>query len=343
MRESLLSLLILTFCFLSGKGQTHLSLFDTLYQLEDIRITLQYPFDSLYRSNQDEIKAFITVESKTGVLLKDEAITLNLRGKFRRMKCDMPPLLLNFRKSTLRRLELNEIDEIKLVTHCLKSPEGQENLMEERLCYQLYEAISPYSYRSIWLNVTYIDELKKHNSITSGAFFLEPDKVIMSRYGLEEKKQFNLAEDSVHFESYSNMVAFNCLIGNRDWSIIMSRNAKLFYSAVSAKFIIIPYDFDYSNLVSPTYRRETRPETMAHTYDRLYQGEYFQDKSGNILKGFLSQKEKVMETLMTSPGLLKDEQRKKIAKYLESWFDYVSKKTVSELTYGTVIPYKGGL
>ena len=343
MREILLSFLITTFCLMSGKGQSGISLFDSLYHLEDINITLRYPFDSLYRTNQEEIKATLTLESKNGLLLKDEPVTLNLRGKFRRMKCDMPPLLLNFKKSTLRRLELNEIDEIKLVTHCLKSPEGLENLMEERLCYQLYESFSPYAYRSIWVNVTYTDALGKYHAISSNAFFLEPDKVIMSRHDLVEKKLFNIAEDSVHFESYSNMVAFNCMIGNRDWSIVMSRNAKLFYNATIAKFVIIPYDFDYSNIVSPTYRRETRPEQMVHTYDRIYQGEYFANESGAILKAFLPQKDKLLETVRTSPGLLKEDQRKKIAKYLDTWFDYVEKKSISELMYGTVIPYRGGL
>jgi hypothetical protein len=328
---------------MAGFAQTGRSLFDTLYAQEDLKISLTYPFDSLYRTNQEEIDAILTIESKTGVLLKNEEMTLNLRGKFRRMKCDMPPLLLNFKKSTLRQLGLSEIDEIKLVTHCLKSPEGQENLQEERLCYQVYEVLSPYAYRSIWVTVTYIDAQGKEDPVTSGGILIEPDKSIMARYGLVEKKQFNVSGDSIQFESYSTAVAFNCMIGNRDWSIVMSRNAKLFYDSTTSKFIIIPYDFDYSNVVGASYRRETRPESMTHPYDRLYQGEYFSTRSGEILKKFEGNKETVLNVVQTAPGLMGPEQRKKIAKYFETWFDYISKKSAVDLPYGTVISYKGGL
>src|SRR5688572_14821109 len=119
-----------------GKGQSSPSLFETLYGLDEVSITLTYPFDSLYRSNREEIDAQITIQSKEGVLIKNEKITMNLRGKFRRMKCSMPPLLLNFKKSTLRNLNLDNIDEVKLVTHCLDTPEGEENLQEELMCYR---------------------------------------------------------------------------------------------------------------------------------------------------------------------------------------------------------------
>lgn len=328
---------------MTGFSQSGKSIFDTLYVLEDVRITLTYPFDSLYKTNQDEIEATITIESKSGILFENEELKLNLRGKFRRMKCEMPPLMLNFKKSMLRDAGLNKIDDIKLVTHCLTTPEGQTNLQKEYLCYKLYENISPYAYRTLWLTVTYIDALSIEESVTSAGFLIEPDKSMMARYGVIEKKLFNVAEDSINFESYSAMAAFNCMIGNRDWSIIMSRNAKLFFDPVIGQYIVIPYDFDYSNVVGASYRRESRPETMVHPYDRIYQGEYFVNRSGEILTSFLRQKEKVLENIDQSNGLMDNATRKKIAKYCETWFQFVSKVPAAELTYGMVIPYKGGL
>jgi len=342
MRKFLLSF----FLFLSFSraiiGQSGISIFDSLYTLQDIRLTLTYPFDSMYKANQEEIKATLSIESKSGILLKNEEITLVIRGKFRRMKCAMPPLLFNFKKSTLRRLGLNEVDEIKLVTHCLETQEGQENLIEEHLCYQVYEAIAPYAYRSLWLNITYVDAQGNNKPITSGGFFIEPDDVMMARYGLVEKKQFNLAQDSVHFDSYSRMVAYNSMIGNRDWSIVMSRNAKLFYDSTAGKFIIIPYDFDYSNVVAASYRRETRPPEMHDTYDRIYQGEYFSTQSGDILKSFLQARNTVLAKVESAGIQMSEERKKRITKYFETWFDFVEKRSTQDLRYGTVIPYKGG-
>lgn len=324
-----------------GFGQSTMSLFDKLHGAEDVRITLTYPFDSLYKSNQEEISASISISSKDGVLMKNESMSLNLRGKFRRMKCTMPPLLLNFKKSTLRSLNLSEEDEMKLVTHCLETEEGQNNLEEERLCYQIYEGLTPYAYRTIWVTVTYVDTLHGSKPIVSAGFLLEPDKVICNRLGLMERKLFNLAQDSLHFESYSRAAAFNFLIGNRDWSVVMSRNAKLFFDAGLAKYIVIPYDFDYSNIVSPSYRRETRPAGMVNLYDRIYQGEYFQDRAGEILKTFAQSSTIILNQVNVVPNPINDSKRKAIYKYFEAWFDYIAKSSPKDLQYNLIIPYKG--
>lgn len=340
-------LILSIFLFLSlnpdGKGQSSLSLFETLFSLEEVSITLTYPFDSLYRSNREEIDALITIESKDGILVENEKITMNLRGKFRRMKCTMPPLLLNFKKSTLRNLKLDPIDEVKLVTHCLDTPEGEENLREELMCYRVYEALTPCSYRTIWLTVTYLDALRVGKPIQSRGFLLEPDKDITKRLGYIERKLFNPAEDSLHFESYSHTVAYNFLIGNRDWSIVMARNAKLFFDSVSSRYVVIPYDFDYSNIVSATYRRETRPENMTHPLERIYQGEYFANRSGEILKKFQESQEIILNQVATAPNPMDESDRKKITKYFETWFSQIKKADAKDLPYGYIVTYKGGL
>ena len=84
-------LLLLTWAFNAEvSGQTTKSLFETLIALDQVKITLTYPFDSLYRTNREEIDAIITIESKDGPLIHNEKMSINLRGKFRRMKCTMP-------------------------------------------------------------------------------------------------------------------------------------------------------------------------------------------------------------------------------------------------------------
>lgn len=325
-------------------GQTGTSLFDTLYQEPEVEITLTYPFDSLYRSQREEIEARISIRTASGFLLQDEPMTLNLRGKFRRMKCVMPPLLLNFKKGTLRRLDLaHQADEIKLVTHCLEGEEGQENLQEERLCYQLYETLTPYAYRTIWVTVQYQDASGLKPSITSAGFLLEPDKVISARFGLKELKVFNVTEDSLQFDAYAKATAFNFLIGNRDWSIVSSRNAKLFYDSLTHKYIVIPYDFDYANIVGATYRRENRPASMAHPFDRIYEGEYFATRAGDILRQFSSSRASLLGMVDTALNPMDKSRRKKIKRYLEEWYYHISNAPDKELQYGFVCPYSGGL
>jgi hypothetical protein len=330
-------------CLADGQGQKPVSLFDTLYSFDTIKLTLTYPFDSLYKGKHDEIPSSINIETEKGFLLKDIPITMLIRGKFRRMKCAMPPLLLNFKKSTLRDMQLSNVNEIKLVTHCLNKPEGQENLQEERMCYQLYESLTPYAYRTIWLSVTYADASGRDDTITSAGFLLEPDKDISSRLAVMERKVFNISQDSLHYDSYGLATAFNFLIGNRDWSVVSSRNAKLFYDSLQSRYIVIPYDFDYSNVVGASYRRETLTAPMVHSYDRLYSGEYFKERSGEILKSFLLKENTLMGVLTTATNPMPEERRSRITKYFKDWFDYIRKCKPNDLSYGLVLPYKGGL
>lgn len=337
-------LLLLQLAFIQdGTGQESMSLFEKLYSCDSIAITLTYPFDSLYRTQRDEIDAVISIETNEGLLLSEDSIKLNLRGKFRRMNCDMPPLLLNFKKSTLKDMGFKKHDQIKLVTHCLETKEGQENLLEERLCYQLYESITPYAYRTIWLKVLYQDQLNPGNGVFTTAFLIEPDKDLEDRMEMEETKLFNPMEDSLDFETYSTTVAYNFLIGNRDWSIVMARNTKLFYDPAKHKYRVVPYDFDYSNIVGASYRKNSTSSQLLHPKDRIYQGEYFTARASEILQLFGKTETGILHRIMVSPGDLEEKDRKKIRTYCETWYKYIKTRKQEDLVYEMIMPYKGGL
>ncbi len=343
MRFNVLFFLLFNSSFIWSQDPIKISLFDKLYTSNNIELTLTYPFDSLNKTKSEEIEARISIRTDSGFLLTDAPLTINIRGKFRRMKCTMPPLLLNFKKSTLKELNLSAIDEMKLVTHCIEGPEGIDNMEEELLIYQLYETLTPLSYRTIWLSVKYCNMSNPVECVQSVGFLLEPDKVVSSRLGIIEKKLYNMAEDSIHYVSYSRTAAFNFLIGNRDWSVVASRNAKLFYDPQLGKYVVIPYDFDYANIVGATYRRETLPKAMKHPFDRIYQGEYFANKSGEILKSFYACEKPVLDAVNSAHNPMDQERKNKIYKYLDSWFRMVKNKKADELPYGTICPYAGGL
>lgn len=320
------------------------SLFDTLHNLGDVRLRLTYPFDSLYRTNREEVDAVISIGSGDDWLLENKEMTLNLRGKFRRMKCTaMPPLLLNFKKGDLRDLGLSSIDEFKLVTHCVDGSEGIENLQEERLCYQAYASVAPYAYRTVWVTVTYCDMNDPSDCQSSSGFLIESDKDIRRRYGIEERKLFNVSQDSLEYDSYRNAAAFNFLIGNRDWSVVASRNAKLFLNPAIGKYITIPYDFDFANIVGASYRREPVAKNKTHPFDRIYEGEYFAARAAEMLKGFAEREATLLEAVRTAQNPIDDKRRGRIVEYLENGFKYIRKTREEDLRYGSVCPYKGNL
>lgn len=335
---TLLALLFISFSAFCQSKKT--SLFDTIYAYQKVQLVLTYPFDSLYKTNNQEITATATIRIDDNVLLDKAPISLNLRGKFRRMKCSMPPLMLNFKKSTLRQLNLSSSDEIKLVTHCIEGKEGELNLQEERMMYQVYESLTPNAYRSIWVEVSYCDKNTDGKCNHAVGFLLEPDKVISDRLNVKERKLYNVAEDSIDFNSYSLAVSYNYLIGNRDWSVKASRNAKLFFDVSIGKYIIIPYDFDYSNVVGASYRRETAPMHMKHPFDRIYEGEYFESRAGEIIKNFLQHEPVIQDRLKSAVSPLPGDRRQMISNYFRTWFDVIRKAKEADLKYGMICPYK---
>ena len=337
------AIIILLIWNLPLSGQYHGSMFHVLDSLGGVRITLTYPFDSLYKTKQDEIDAFIRIETAQGILLEQEPLHLNLRGRFRRMKCEMPPLELNFKKSTLEKLGLVKHDKMKLVTHCLSAKEGQENLQEEYLCYKTFEAVSEYAYRTCWIEITYIDQSHNKEQVVSGAFLIEPDDDIEERLGIKEHKVFNIPEDSLDMNSYAKAAAFNFMIGNLDWSLVMARNIKLFENPALNKCVAIPYDFDYSNVVDASYRRESRPKGMEHAYDRFFQGEYFKPQAGENLKSFCQYRDQIIDAVRTAQNPMDEKRRNQIVRYFSIWLDDVSKTPSEKLYYGIVFPYRAGL
>ena len=343
MRILLLAALCFFTSYLPAQDSAPMSLFDTLYQLKDIHIRLNYNFDSLVKTNNEEIPARISIESSSGKFMVNVPFTLNLRGKFRRMKCEMPPLLFNFKKSTLKELHLSSVDEMKLVTHCIPGKEGQENLQEEMMCYQIYEALTPNASRTIWVTMEYSNVANRDSTFSSVGFLIEPDKVMAARLQAAEKRKFNVSQDSVVYESYRLVAAFNFMIGNRDWDLVAGRNAKLFLDQQYGKYIVVPYDFDYANVVAPSYRREIMQEPMHHSFDRIYDGYYFRDKCAESVKYFLSKEDTILNVIAHANNPLPDERRKKISGYIEDWFKWVRKISVDELQYGVVCYYKGGL
>jgi hypothetical protein len=203
--------------------------------------------------------------------------------------------------------------------------------------------MTPLSYRTIWLTIQYIDSDHPDSSYTSAGFLIEPDDVLATRLGLIEKKIFSLSEDSLHFESFTKVAGFNFIIGNRDWSIVASRNVKLFLDTTKQVYVVIPYDFDFANIVGATYRREILPKSMNHPFDRVLEGEYFATQVETILQNLSQSKSLLLNTIQTAPNPIDHSRRKKITRYFDSGFSFVSKLNVKEMKYGLICPYKGSL
>jgi hypothetical protein len=253
-----------------------------------------------------------------------EKLKLRSRGIFRRNYCEMPPIMLNFRKSSDKGV-FAHINKLKMVTEC---PQGnKEYLLREYLTYRLYNKLTDNSFRVRLVKVNYINTAKKGKSFTEYAFFIEPEEFLASRMNAVELN-VNITQKQVKPEMMDRMAIFNYMIGNTDWSVPISHNIKLFAEHTSSSrglAIIVPYDFDFSGLVYTNYSAPFEGLKITSVRQRLYLG-ICRNKETLLLAfhEFEMKKQDFMDIVNEFPYLT-ERSKKDMTAYLESFYKELSK------------------
>ena len=264
----------------------------TLFQKLEVysSLVIQTDLDSMFINKriENEQPAIISFYGDDQPVLKFKA-KIEARGKFRRVKCDIPPLKLNFSKSELAELGLHKkFDKFKLVSHCFFDGSANDALLKEYCVYKMHNHISPYSFRVRPFTIIYQDSKNPWRVIKGECFLLEPNKEMAFRNGGKLVDAIGLTPEDFTAESYHHLIMFNYMIGNTDWNIIAQKNLKYLRKKGVEKLILVPYDFDHSKIVDPPYmstytaskrkRRDNRHVTERfHNREALFQElEFFQ-------------------------------------------------------------------
>lgn len=309
------------------------TMFQSFQAEPDLSITVISNWDTLrLQTHDDETKAKTLYN---GTEWKTE---LQLRGVSRRVKCDssLTPFRLQFKRKELKKAGFKEMRNHKIVTYCKESDAGLENLQEEILIYQLYEILTDQSFRSVVAQLSQRWTDDEHPERTIQVLIVEPNKEMADRLGGIEVKTYSYPADSINAESYNRNALFQFMIGNFDWSQAAQRNIKTI--AVNSKALIVPYDFDYSAIVSPSYASMPANFGLVDFKDRIYLGEYFIDQIPEMEAMFLGKKEQLQEHILNFEGLKKF-RRKQINKYLDIFFDFIEDPD-HVLEFKTILPFK---
>jgi hypothetical protein len=251
-------------------------------------------------STNDEYQdATITYTDKS-----DQVFNWNLgikpRGKYRRRVCDFPPLKLNFSKKELRTSGLAEFDKFKLVTHCSDDRlASKEAVIKEYLTYQLYQELSPNSFRVHLLRIRYVDTKGKLASFQRYGIIIESEKELERRLNAVECEDCFVTEPSAIDASAENKLAvFQYMIGNTDFSVAQGRNLKYFTLNNGGPLLPVPYDFDFAALVAPSYAVPTRHLGQQKLTDRVYLGFVVSDSlMEQTLTVFEAKREKFLDII----------------------------------------------
>lgn len=251
------------------------TLFQKLVKEQFTRLIIEADFDSLVNNKNKNLEQFAKLSFRT-VTEKELNVVVKVRarGLFRRKFCDIPPLRLNFDKEQLAEYQLNiESDKLKLVTHCINS-ERDQALMREYWTYKLYNELSVHSFQVHLLKISYVDKYSKKVLQERMGFIIESNKELATRIGGKLVDKFGLTATNITKDSYQNCMMFNYMIGNLDWNLQSQRNLKLIQLPETEKIILIPYDFDMSALVWPSYARLNPDFKQQNFKDRYCVGKF---------------------------------------------------------------------
>ena len=208
-------------------------------------------------------------------------IRARTRGHFRlQMRtCGFPNLQIDFRRRQVENTVFAGLNQVSIVAHCQDTrPEYEQFTLQEYLAYRTFNLLTDRSVRVRLARATYVDTDGRRDSLAKYMFILEPFEMVAARHGWEVLKIAAVPPSEHHRFSLPLVEVFQFLIGNTDWSPFQKstdgnccHNGKLI-GTMGGPVILVPYDFDWSGVISAPYARPAPEVGVAHVHDRRYWG-----------------------------------------------------------------------
>ncbi len=243
------------------------SVYERLTQQEGAKMTLETDLTTIIsnkKTNQYFPGNLITADGKT------YKIELRPRGKYRRKVAEIPPLKIKFKKKELNTEGLDTLNEIKLVLPCYDNALGDELIVKEYIIYRMFEKLTGASIRARLIRLTIRDTHVEKSKKTMMAILVEHDEELVARLNGKTVEEYGIPADSLMTHQAALVSMFEYMIGNTDWEVAMMRNVRLIRSMDnSSKVLVIPYDFDFSGLVSAPYSSPASETGLKTVRDRF--------------------------------------------------------------------------
>jgi hypothetical protein len=239
-----------------------------------LRITLAADFGAVARDRgerkQDHL-GVLTVAAEGGDSTRLD-VTLRTRGHYRLRTCQYPPLKVGFDKERTAHTIFAHQNALKLVVQCRNGGRWSDYLLEEYLLYHVYGLLTERSFRVRLVEVTYVDPSGKHPPETRRGFFVEDDDRMAHRNHTDVFEQQGVGQDEADFSQMSVLAVFEYLAGNTDWSVGGLHNIVLIRDSSNVVYPV-PYDFDWSGVISPPYAVPDSRLGLHTVRERLFRGE----------------------------------------------------------------------
>jgi hypothetical protein len=195
-----------------------------------------------------------------------------VRGNFRLNYCYFPPLKLKFKKKGVESTVFEGTKALKLVVPCRNTKDKNTLIRKEYLCYQFYELLSPYYFKTRLANLKLTEVSKNKPKEYELLTFLVEDNSQVAKRGngkILETKGINPGA----FEEKQSVRNdyFQYMIGNADWSAVYQHNSNVMFA--EGKYIALSYDFDMAGFVDAAYAHTNAPQLgTGDPRERVYRG-----------------------------------------------------------------------
>ena len=277
----------------------------------------------LRKSNNDTLYFDTPLMFRVGGEWKEMEIGIRARGNFRRATCYYPPVKVDLKKKQTKETIFQGHKKLKLVLPCLKQSDKNDNILKELMVYKLFELVTPYHFKTRRLTVEFTDQNKKKTTVeTINGFFIEDDKKVAKR---AEGKVFERYIHPMAMDSDASIrnALFQYMIGNTDFSTAYQHNGKLLYAG--KKIIPLPYDFDMSGFINPSYAVVNETLGIDNIRDRKYRGfKRAEEDFQKVRKDFIAQKQAMYDLMKTYEADFDNQKEYDEAyTYVESFFEII--------------------
>jgi hypothetical protein len=253
-------------------------------------------------------------------------VELKPRGRYRRKVSEIPPLKIKFKKKELVSQGLDTLNEIKLVLPCFDNDQGDQLVIKEYLAYRMFEHITGASVRARLIRLTIRDTHVEKSKQTMYAILLEDEEETAARMKGSIVEEYGIPPDSLYAHQAALVVLFEYMIGNTDWEIAMMRNVRLIRSVESGRVLVIPYDFDFSGLVSAPYATPASESGLRNVRDRFLMSSGIKVEALKKATQVLKSARKDFIDICHSKHLNR-ETSEQMVNYLETFFTQIEGKT----------------
>ena len=265
----------------------------------------------------------------------DLPVKIRTRGNFRlkRSTCDFPPLRLDFPKDSLAGTVFDGENRLKLVAHCRDNDRFEQIALQEYLIYRMHNLVTDKSFRVRLARVRYVD-VERGDSLTHYGFLIEDDDRMAARNGMVVLDEEGIGPEALDPNHLVQMALFHYMIGNTDWSAGPTRhNVDLIVDERQVP-IAVPFDFDWSGLISAPYAKPDPSLGIRNVRDRLFfLGCLEIDQLQPYMEGLRGLRGAFEELVRTQEGL-DDKTAEEVLKYLGGFYDIIDdpRRASRELT-----------